>query len=311
MEDSVLRRLIRGPACCLWIFPLLLSGQDGRDQDNIARTVSAVMMKIEYCPFMARRDSRGRCADWDDRHKAAEQLIALGPAAAPAIAIEMDPKLRRVPVNIPKYPMYLALPTLVYAYAKLKGPEAVPLFQTLWRREQPLDAAVLDQGIAHALDYTSYVSAAQRYYPDSPRSPTFRYWPNSLLDHLFRAWEHGDLSAVRGDFSVNARALLPEDLLRGVWTSSWGTDHAKAAIGYRLLAAGEWAKPQDMFTDPGIRGPLAPDLASTVVFFDQSGRECGRQAVRFARPRGRYEIDTDEPAALLRLLARCSQLTAK
>jgi hypothetical protein len=243
---------------------------------------------------------------------AAAELASFGTQAIPAIEGALD--------SIEKYGSasdYIGGGWLLYSYAKIKGSAAYPRLRRMQLR--PGLGGLKDAfsgSIALALGLTSYIVAS-----DTPLDVFCRAQvPRDTLDRFVLAWMKHNRSLMEECIGPNARVAL-NSLLQGKnWTelqSEYWPDGASnnAAMGYRLEIPGPWADPTEtLVSDPGVvrhvRDPENPTIP--VVFTNSSGRDCGRQTIKFLSPTRltalpwRYLIDNADLGDLLRTISSCA-----
>ena len=74
------------------------------------------------------------------------------------------------------------------------------------------------------------------------------------------------------------------------------------AVGYAFDPRSPWAQPPEM--QESYNYPRIEDLELDTIFKNGSGKDCGRQRIKFLGPD--FEIDSPDSAALLRVISRCA-----
>ncbi len=250
------------------------------------------------------------CHSRDREREVARSLAMLGAEGLPAI----ESSLAEVEKNGLRSAFGYNAPWLFYAYARVKGPQALPWLERI--RSLKIDSLeyAMDNSVAMALGLTSYVSAS-RMVADFICRP---WEPRDALDRLIVAWERDDRSGLEAELGPRAATALNALLEGGTWKKMrrhlW---HANAggssAVGYRFDDAGRWSEPEVTLADKGPETNLAVDGASPVLntgFKDRSGADCGRLVVRFSNVlthRGLvYLIDNSDIGDLLRVISSCA-----
>jgi len=230
------------------------------------------------------------------------------------------PEIERSLVEVEKKGLRSAFgynaPWLLYAYAKVKGPEALPrLERTRGLKIGSLEGAI-DSSVALALGLTSYVSAPQTL---GLGDPICRSWePRDALDRLILAWEGDDRSGLEADLGPHAAAALSALLEGRTWREMrrkfWHADAGgSSAVGYRFDSADRWSEPEETLEDKSPKAyftVVGPSPGLNASFKDRSGTDCGGLVVRFSQAltdRGpAYAIDNSAIEDLLRVISSCA-----
>lgn len=261
-------------------------------------------------------DSNGYRMAKNDR-AAANSLVALGPAAIPNLNSAFDLIERQGEET----PLALNSRWLLFAYARIRGPEAYPRLRTMINNPKlRLLRYDLDSALAIALGLTSYVSATRVAY----RCIDCRE-PRQSLDRLILTWMQGNRSWMEEELGPKARSSLGSLLANRSWvdleTELWhGGPVPDAAIGFRLEGPGDWSKPQETL-DQRLQDrrrfvnldelPTEPKLPTQ--FVDRAGNDCMQREITFvqapAGPGGmliKYVVDDEDLAGLLRTISECA-----
>jgi len=246
---------------------------------------------------------------------AANSLVALGPAAIPAIEAALDHLERSDPGTFGPGSRWL-----LFAYAKIRGSSALPRLRSM--DDHPRLEYLrndLDTSLAIALGLTSYVSVSHYGYALGCCKE-----PREALDQFVLAWFQGNRAEFQGVLGPRARSALDSLLVHRSWSSLrrevwYGEPRPALAIGYRLAAPGDWTEPEEAL-DQALqdrrrvrdmdRVPRDPDLVTK--FVGAYGDACGEREVRFAlvpvrnMPLPIYSVDDPGLGELLRLITGCA-----
>jgi hypothetical protein len=203
-----------------------------------------------------------------ENRSAAQSLVKLGAAALPEINTAFDSIEKSG--NSSKFAPNAYW--LLYAYAEIQGPAAFPRLRKM--RGDPnfgfLYSAV-DTAAALSLDITSYVSAWRQTVTDNAcDGPS----PRKALDRFILAWERND--------HVKSKVNI--------------------AIGYAFDPLSPWSRRPEM--QENYNYPRIEDLELDTTFKNGSGRDCGRERIKFLSPD--FEIDSAGIADLRRVISRCA-----
>jgi hypothetical protein len=207
-------------------------------------------------------------------------------------------------------------PLLLYAYAMVKGPQALPRLERIRSLKIESLEDAIDSSVALALGLTSYVSAPKML---GPADLICRPWePRDALDRLIVAWETDDRSGLEANLGPHAAAAL-NALLKGrpwkkmrrkLWHANAG---GSSAVGYRFDNAGRWSEPEQTLEDKSPETHFTVEGASpglNASFRDRSGADCGRLVVRFSGvltfEGPVYLIDNSDIGDLLRVISSCA-----
>ena len=199
----------------------------------------------------------------------AQSLVKLGDAAEP----ELDTALDSIGKQGNSSKFAAGGHWLLHAFAKIKGPAALPRLRKMIGnyRFGFLDSS-LDSAAASALGITSYVSSWRQPIPDSSTScegPT----PRQSLDRFILAWERKDHER-RNDIT---------------------------AVGYRFNLRSPWPESAEAAKSHPL---MIEDVELDTAFKTASGKDCGRQHVKFFSPN--LTIDSADATNLTDVIARCA-----
>jgi len=243
--------------------------------------------------------SRGN--EYLNEQTVAVKLVALGDSALPFV----EDALTAIETHNGEWPYVNNAWWLLHAYARLKGPAALPVFVPMLgnAKLQDLRGAV-DDSIALALGLTSVVDSAVRPAPDI----CGYFERRDGLDLVIFSWEIGDQGMLRAHLGPQAvialDALLKgrswQDLPHELWRGKPGRD---VAVAYRFEIPPPWAEPVEALENEAERdvrrksASLAGDAVINTVFTDSSGKECGRHSIAFAltSPRSMSPEDFEGP----------------
>jgi hypothetical protein len=262
----------------------------------------------------------GGCSDVRDDREAAKSLVKLGASAIPEIERTLDSIEERSQRSEPAFHSAW----LLYAYGKLKGPEAYTRLLRMVNNPGLADVhAVGDRAVALSLGLTSYVS--RHHAPAALRMVDGRVFfcrpqePRDGLDQMIFAWEVNDRRSFEATLGSTAKITFNElldekmwqDLRFDLWHGRPGPD---VAVGYRFKVAGRWSAPEEALeveTKPGNTGVNAENIDLEVQLKDRSGRDCGTIRVNFTDTgiltgSLKYRIDSVDLLDLLRSITSCA-----
>jgi hypothetical protein len=309
-------RVSRRAAAALYVCSCLLSQNRGVSQER-ERSASELIKRLTH---QTDRPSGlgvsfGTCGSFgyvaaQDR-STVQSLVKLGASALPDIEVAFDSIENRGPASPFSYNAHW----LLYAYAKIKGPEAFLRLREMRSDSQFMAyGSALDDSAALSLALTSYVSIWRRGIDVSCRSPQ----PRDALDQMILAWERGDQALLERTLGPHARAALSSLLEDRTWdalrTQLWTAKPSdRIAVGYRFDVQGPWSQPLETLEDrkpiDDVQEVEEPELDT--LFKDGSGKDCGRTRILFLSPgfdspNSSYLVDNADIGALLGLISRCA-----
>jgi hypothetical protein len=236
----------------------------------------------------------------------AESLVRLGTSALPDIESALD-SLENQGERSEVYP---GANWLFFAYAKIKGPAALPrLHGLLGNHRLRGSGQAISMAVSLALGLTSYVPSSLRPValscgPEEPRD---------TLDQLILAWETGDrnrFEAILGPrATASFRSLGSWDGARAeLWHHPRG---ALVAMGYRFAGSSPYSEPQVTFEGSAARDvPLRPsgNPIMETSFVNGTGYAYGVLRLDFQGTTefAKYQIENDDISGLLRLIDLCA-----
>jgi len=254
------------------------------------------------------------CGHFREDRAAARSLVRLGFSVVPSIEEALDSIER----SGERSPFVLGAGWLLDVYAQIEKGAAYPRIRKMMDNPRLYFLRLeLDSSMALSLGLTSYVSGS--------RAPMRIFHcnrvqePRDTLDQLILAWVRNDRPWLEASLGPNARAALQSFLKGKTWATMrkqlWhGRSDGAVAVAYRFDIKGTWSEPGETLEEK-IEGESAP-LESVhpeieTLFRNGSGRDCGRQRVKFLDTRSmteplRYRIDNSDLGELLRSIAACA-----
>jgi hypothetical protein len=251
-------------------------------------------------------------AEAEQDREIATELAALGESAVPAIEGALDSIVARGFGS----EFIINSEWLMYAYAKIKGPDAFERLQRLKARpELGSREYSLDGAISLSLGLTSYA--------DSRRGPPMvvcrEQEPRDALDSVILAWERNSRPSLESAIGPNGKAALQAAVSQHGWDSLRKdlppkTAAISVAVGYRFDIPGSWSAPVETL-DPETNHPPHPApnvVAIRTHFKNRSGGACITFPVKFVRLQDRqsssfeYFVDNADLEDLLGVISRCA-----
>ena len=255
-------------------------------------------------------------AEQRDQRSLANSLVQMGSTALPTLeeALNSIEKLGEdSPFAVNGHASWLLL-----AYAKIRGPQAVPVLRTMIDNPKVayFDVFGLDQGITLALGLTSYVSSIREkgfgHDCRDPKSNTStlsetpckipwqekpmetlhcdrREEPRDALDKLIITWAGENEVLLEDRLGPNAKQALQVFHKKRNWnrvqSALWNGRHPQEfSVGYRLLVPGRWSRPDETLEEKRSTGEMDVDYVApeiTTQFVDAAGEVCGQRRIRF------------------------------
>ena len=242
---------------------------------------------------------------FDQDRSAAIALAESAGEALPAI----DRILHAVESIDGKSPLYFGSEWLILAYAKIRGPLAIPRLQKmLWHPTLAPLRKSIEAAIALVLPSTSFV--ASMTVPGRVFRCQGVSGPRESLDQLIIAWQSNDIQALTAAIEPgtigDTRRLLPGK----TWSAARMRGKTSNGIAFRFETSAPWARPPETLE----RGVTLQDqraeeatISVETSFRTLSGGECGRLPLSFSRkPDGEYLISGNTLPDLVRVLLQCS-----
>jgi hypothetical protein len=240
-------------------------------------------------------------------------LVMQGAAALPAVNEAID----SMEQSGQKSPFFRNFYWVLFAYAKIQGPAAVPRLLAL-NTNSYLGRAfgfAIDRAIALSSGLTSYVPQSR------PTGPVLRctgLQPRDALDQLILGWEKDDSSWMEASLGPTSVAALTALLNGRSWTEFrseyWPAKSGNpVSVGYRFVVPNTWSEPE-MSLEFARPGPIVPEPPTLETHFtNRAGVECGSLAVTFRRtqaPPGpgtlAFQVNQSDIGGLLRLIGSCA-----
>jgi hypothetical protein len=308
----------RSGDCGLVLLAALLSAASGVCQtrdDAASRLIYALTYQSSDQPDKGAVLRLG-CGPVKEDRATARSLADMGVSAIPAIEEAIDSVERQADES--RFSFNSGW--LVLAYARIKGPAALPLVRRMIGNPK-LDflQVALDQSAALSLDLTSYVSRVREPLPTLRCSRGGE--PRDALDQLILGWERNDRGWLEASLGPAARGALGSLLAGRTWSvmraALWRGKSDGVAVGYRFDTPGRWAEPDETLEQERVYENIALSPGGPALetrFKDSSGADCGKSLVKFANApitRGSgypsYLVDNSNLGDLLALIGQCAE----
>jgi hypothetical protein len=309
-----------GLACLGWMFTRPAASQaEDRSPMGLIRFITyqtADRPKLPVIVFTC-----GVTADSLADRAAVRALVMQGPAALPAL----DEAIGSLEQRGNASPFFRNFYFLLYAYAKIKGPSAVPSLRALNTNTDLRQdfALTIDEAIALSLGLTDYVTQSERSVRVL-RCDTGGYQPRDGLSQLILGWERDDRSWMEGSLGPNSTTALSA-LLKG---RSWAEFRSElwpaklegpVSVGYRFAIQSPWSEPSlSLLVRQGEFAPEPPPQVSEPAldthFTNREGGACGSLAVTFVQAPPTtagpvipaFLVNQSDLGGLLRLIGICA-----
>jgi hypothetical protein len=244
---------------------------------------------------------------------AVDALVMQGAAALPAL----NDAINSMEQSGQKSPFVRNFRWLLFAYAKIQGPTAVPHLSALSTNSyltQDFGFAI-DQAIALSLGLTSYVVQSQ---PPLPIIRCTGLQPRDALDQLILGWERDDRSWMEASLGPASMSALTALLNGRSWTEFrsefWpAKSESSVSVGYRFVVPSAWSEPE-MSLEFARIGQIVPEPPTLETHFtNRAGGGCGSAAITFARTQtppspvtSAFQVNQPDIGGLLRLIGSCA-----